>query len=207
MRAVHPLDHTVLATGIGRQPGVVVGDLVVRAHRVAGAEARGAGGRSRGGRAAGQNGGHVGGRQQALDRHRRMQQAPGGHFVGQQLAAVGHQLRQRGQPQAVVAQARIAGLGLAGGAALVDVPRTGGAHRQRQRHGAGFEGLVPQRAFRLGLHGAEARLAAQVGMALVAHGDGAFAKPVPIIESRVTRSASAVSPRPALPTGRCGITR
>ena len=50
--------------------------------------------------------------------------------------------------------------------------------------------------------------AAEVGVAEVgaAHA-GLRARPVPIIESRVTRSARAASSRPSLPIGRCGITR
>ncbi len=36
---------------------------------------------------------------------------------------------------------------------------------------------------------------------------GGSARPVPIIESRVTSLASAASPRPALPAGRSGSTR
>ena len=51
------------------------------------------------------------------------------------------------------------------------------------------------------------RPAAEVGVAEVAHRAGSSGSPVPIIESRVTSSASCSSLKPSVPAGRIGSTR
>ena len=72
----------------------------------------------------------------------------------------------------------------------VDVERAGRAHRAHQRHHARLPCGVKHRLVRLGLDLAEAVHAAHVVHAVHDGAPGVFGNPVPIIESRVTSSAS-----------------
>ena len=65
---------------------------------------------------------------------------------------------------------------------------------------------VEDRLVRFRRDRAEAHLAAEIVRAVHA-ASGSSARPVPIIESRVTRSASCSSLQPSVPAGRCGTTR
>src|ERR1700680_5007629 len=79
----------------------------------------------------------------------------------------------------------------------------GTAHRQD----ATFPLGVKHRLVRLGFDLAEAVHAAHVMNAIHDGAPGVLGKPVPIIESRVTSSASCCSPQPSVPSGRIGSTR
>src|SRR3954467_11626048 len=89
----------------------------------------------------------------------------------------------------------------------IDVPRAQRAgaerHPRRPLPPLGME----DRFVLLGAHGAEAHHAAEILRAVHAAPPGARARPVPIIESRVTRSASRASLQPSVPAGRIGTTR
>ena len=209
MRAVHGGDGAALAARITRQPGVVRHRAAAQTHGVAqrkGGRRPGPGG----GRAAGQHRGHV------LSVQRAWQLEPGTGVGGTGLELAGlqqttfeQQLLQRVDPDLVVAQLRIVGQRLARGPAHVDIPGTGGAHGQRQRQRARFPAGVEEFTHGLGHDAAVPGLTAEIGVAQVGHGaaPGERARPVPIIESRVTSAASCSSFRCPLPTGRCGMTR
>src|ERR1700694_1481382 len=66
---------------------------------------------------------------------------------------------------------------------------------------------MKHRLVRLGLNLAEAVHAAHVVHAVHDGAPGVFGNPVPIIESRVTSSASCGSLQPPVPSGRIGSTR
>ncbi len=70
-----------------------------------------------------------------------------------------------------------------------------------------FPRRVKHRLIRLGLDLAEAVHAAHVVDAVHGASPAARARPVPIMESRVTRLASFSSPHPSVPAGRIGTTR
>ena len=90
----------------------------------------------------------------------------------------------------------------------VDVPAARPRHRQRQRKRAAFPLGVKHRLVRLGLDRAETLDAAHVLRAVhQAVSPGCFGRPVPIMLSRVTRSASCSSLQPSVPSGRIGSTR
>ena len=88
--------------------------------------------------------------------------------------------------------------------ALVDVPVAHRAGRDREAERPLLPSGVENRLVLLGRDRAEAHLPAEI---LRPVHRGGLASPVPIIESRVTSSASAASSRPSLPAGRCGTTR
>src|SRR5262245_31697863 len=82
------------------------------------------------------------------------------------------------------------------------------AHGALHREHAPFPGRVEHRLVRLRLDLAEAVHAAHVVHAVhQATSSGRLAKPVPIIESRVTSCARRVSLQPSVPAGRIGSTR
>src|SRR5262249_23989204 len=90
----------------------------------------------------------------------------------------------------------------------VDVPRAGRAHGAVHRHHAAFPAGMEHRLVLLRLDLAEAVHAAP--LVHTVHGAapcGNWASPVPILESRVTRSASRSSLQPSVPAGRIGRTR
>ena len=89
----------------------------------------------------------------------------------------------------------------------VDVPHAGGVHRERQRDRAALPLGVEHRLVRLRRDRPEALRAAEIVRAVHAALPGASGSPVPIIESRVTRSASFSSLQPSVPAGRIGTTR
>ena len=86
----------------------------------------------------------------------------------------------------------------------VDVPVTQGPDRQRQGKSAGVPGLLKDRLIRFRQDSSMAEPAPHVVNA--GHRCGSIGRPVPIMLSRVTNSASASSSIPALPDGRSGIT-
>src|SRR6266446_566436 len=93
----------------------------------------------------------------------------------------------------------------------VDVERAGCAHRAHHRQYPSFPFSVKHRFVRLGLDLAETIHAAHVVHAVhdgaLDGALGVFGNPVPIIESRVTSSASCCSLQPSVPSGRIGSTR
>ena len=92
-------------------------------------------------------------------------------------------------------------------AAAVDGPLAGVAHGAVDREHAAFPLLVKRRLVRLRLDFAEAVHAAHVMNAVHAGTSfGFFGRPVPIMQSRVTSSASFSSLQPSVPAGRIGST-
>src|SRR3954449_2360913 len=89
----------------------------------------------------------------------------------------------------------------------VDIEGARRAHGTHQRHRARLPFGVKHRLVRLDLDLAEAVHAAHVVHAVHDGAPGVFGKPVPIIESRVTSSASCSSLQPSVPFGRIGSTR
>ena len=150
------------------------------------------------------------GRQRPRHRLGRMQRLAGLDLVCGDQAAFQHQPFEAREPDLVIALAQIL-LGrpvLAGKARHVDVPAAGHSHRQRDREGAPLPFGVKHRLVRLGLHRTGPRDAAHVVRAVhQATSCGCFGKPVPIMLSRVTRSASRSSLQPSVPAGRIGSTR
>ena len=135
-------------------------------------------------------------------------------FAGLQRATLQQQLLQPGEPNLVVAEFAIVGERLARGTAAIDVPETGRAHGKRERQNARFPGSMKQFILGLWVHGPIPVLAAEIGVRAVAHDEtpaagapGSSGRPVPIMESRVTRLPSSRSPRCSDPAGRCGSTR
>src|SRR4051812_29258266 len=90
---------------------------------------------------------------------------------------------------------------------MIDVPGSRVAHGALHREDAAFPGRVEHRLIRLDLDLAEAVHAAHVVNAVHHFTSlGLSGRPVPIIESRVTRSASFSSLQPSVPAGRIGST-
>ena len=83
----------------------------------------------------------------------------------------------------------------------------GHSHRKRKCEGALLPLIMEYRLVHLRLDGAVAVRAAEVLPAVHFKSFGDFGKPVPIIESRVTSSASFSSFQPSVPAGRIGTTR
>src|ERR1039458_2581744 len=123
--------------------------------------------------------------------------------VGDQGALLEQRL-QSGEPYLVVAHRQIFSRWavLAYEARHVDIPAAWGAHGQRQREGALLPVGVEHRLDR-----PKAVQAAHVLRAVHFKSFGCFGNPVPIMESRVTSSASFSSLQPSVPAGRIGMTR
>ena len=201
VHAVHALDDADLAVRVAGQAGVMLYPFGTGADAVAGLESRRAGGTALGRRAPGERRRHI----------RRAQRATLGDAKRDRIGAFGEQLPERREPDLVVAALGVVGQRLARGAAHVDVPCAERAGGERQRQRARLPRGMEQLALRLGHDPAVAGLAAEVGVGDVAHDcaprPGSSARPVPIIESRVTSAARSSSDRSSLPGGRCGITR
>src|ERR1700736_138492 len=89
----------------------------------------------------------------------------------------------------------------------IDVEGAGGAHRAYHRQHAALPFGMKHRLVRLGLDLAETIHAAHVVDAIHDGAPGFFGNPVPIMESRVTSSASCCSLQPSVPWGRIGSTK
>ncbi len=128
--------------------------------------------------------------------------------VAQAQHALGHQqVGQRREPFLVIGKPRVI-LGrqaFAGMARLVEGPAPQRPCRQRHRQRTG----VPFRCKHRSIVGIGAHRAIPEPATHVVHPghDGTLGNPVPIIESRVTSSASAASSQPSVPSGRMGRTR
>src|SRR4051794_27861293 len=98
---------------------------------------------------------------------------------------------------------------LAGVTAHIEVPGPGRAHRKGQTESPALPIRVEPGLVGLRLDRAEAHHAPKILRAI--HEAPTLselsAKPVPIMESRVTRSASASSLQPSVPSGRIGTTK
>ena len=154
--------------------------------------------------------GDVARRQYAFDRFCRMQRMTGGDFVLRHQAAFFQHGLKRRKPDLVIGHRQIFARRtvLTREARHIDIPAARHAHRQRQRKGALFPVAVEDRLVRLRLDRAVAVRAAKVLTAVhFATSFGDFGRPVPIMESRVTRSASFSSLQPSVPAGRMGNTR
>src|SRR5579872_335170 len=95
------------------------------------------------------------------------------------------------------------------GAAAVDRPQPGDAHRPLQRQHPALPRLVEHRLVRLRLDRPETMRAAHV-VDRIGHAptsSGRLARPVPTMLSRVTSVASRSSLQPSVPAGRIGSTR
>src|SRR6202034_1888964 len=89
----------------------------------------------------------------------------------------------------------------------IDIERARGAHGAHHRQDAAFPFGMKHRLVRLRLDLAKAVHAAHVVHTVHDGAPGGFGKPVPIMESRVTSSASCCSLQPSVPSGRIGKTR
>src|ERR1700712_4601666 len=90
---------------------------------------------------------------------------------------------------------------------MVDVPRASVAHGALHRQHAALPGRLEWRVPLFDLDLAEAVHAAHVVNAVHHFAPGLSGSPVPIIESRVTRSASLSSLQPSVPAGGAGAGR
>src|ERR1700720_3745010 len=89
----------------------------------------------------------------------------------------------------------------------IDVECAGRTHRTHHRQYPRFPFAVKHRLVRLRLDLAETIHAAHVVHAIHDGAPGVLGNPVPIMESRVTSSASCCSFQPSVPSGRIGSTR
>src|SRR5262249_28333503 len=89
----------------------------------------------------------------------------------------------------------------------VDLERAAGEHAACQTQHAALPPMVKHRFVLVWLDLAETVRAAHVVHAVHDAAPGVLANPVPIMELRVTRSASCVSLKPSVPAGRIGSTR
>ena len=166
--------------------------------------------RPRRGRAAREHGRHLRGRKHSGDRRRRTQRTPGGQFVRTDQTRRGQQALESAKPDLVIAQLEVVRQRLSRRARHVEIPASGRAHRERERKHPRFPHGVEHLALRLRHDRSEAALPAEIRVADIMHVQtpaALRARPVPIIESRVTNAASASSAHPWVPGGRCGITR
>src|ERR1043166_7765974 len=134
---------------------------------------------------------------------------PGLDFILVDEAALFQQGDKTGEPQLVIAQRKIFGRRtvFAREARHVDVPAAGHAHCEREREGPLFPFVVEDWLVRLGPDRTVSMGAAEILTAVhfgISFGDRA--RPVPIMESRVTRSLSLSSLQPSVPAGRIGST-
>ena len=138
------------------------------------------------------------------------QRMTGFDLLGRHETALDQVLLHPQRPAPVVRRREI-GLrrqGLLGESQIVDMPGAGIAERPLHGEHAPFPAFVKRRLVGLDLDLAEAVHAAHVVDAVHrAISAGERARPVPIIESRVTRSARRSSLQPSVPAGRIGTTR
>src|SRR5215471_2775460 len=183
---------------------------VFRAHSVADLEPRGRRHRPPI-RAAPHNTLHIGEREWAtVQAHAGTQRVASRDLVGFDEAALNEQFHGAQKPSLVVRAGQIDRRRKQFDAIAVhiDSPYTertnGAAHRQH----ATFPSLMKGRLVRLGIDLTEAIHAAHVVNAVhQATSLGLFGKPVPIMQSRVTRLASLASLQPSVSAGRIGTTR
>src|ERR1700730_9477481 len=197
-----------MSTGIARQAGMAWLIDVAGAHAVAGLEFRGC--RRRPLVAAAREGfRRVRRRECALHRFGRMERMTGRELVIADEAELQAQIRKAELPLLVIAAVEIdvRRQRFAGVPADIDVPQAEIAHGAVHGEDTAFPRRVEHRLIRLGLDLAETVHAAHVMDAVHGAAPGAWARPVPIIESRVTRVASFSSLQPAVPAGRIGTTR
>src|SRR6516165_1335981 len=132
-----------------------------------------------------------------------------GDFVRADKALVDQEIFETEQPFLVVGAGEIdmRRQGLAIETGRVDVEGARSPQRAHHRQHAALPFRVEHRLIGLRLDLAKAVHAAHVVHAIHDGAPGVFGKPVPIMESRVTRSASRSSPQPSVPSGRMGSTR
>src|SRR5262249_22235704 len=142
-------------------------------------------------------------------RLRRSQAAPRLDLLPAHQAMRGEQLQQTLAPDLVIAGREVVrGMQrLPRMAGDVDGPESERAAAEVETERALFPFVVEDRLVLLGIDRAEAHHAAEILGAVHAAAPGCNARPVPIIESRVTRSASFSSLQPSVPFGRRGRTR
>src|SRR5690606_35139023 len=119
-----------------------------------------------------------------------------------------------GEPDLIIARSEIGRWrkALAGMPRGIEGPAPGGAHGECECEGPALPFGVEHRFVPFRHHRSEALRAAEVLGAVhegwaSARSAGVSGRPVPIIESRVTRSASISSLQPSVPSGRIGTTR
>src|SRR3984957_4952025 len=208
MAAADRLDDTDFFARVAWEAGVGLGVNVFGAHAVAGLEAGRGFGRAAE-RAARQRVGHVGGGELALERLARAQSMAGFDLIGAGQAELDDEVFQPHRPFPVIGagQINVRRQALDAEAGLVDGPDAGVAHGAVERERAAFPRRVKYRLVRLGLDFAKAVHAAHVVDAVHYETSfGFFGRPVPIMQSRVTRLASLSSLQPSVPEGRIGST-
>src|SRR5579862_3827465 len=206
--AADRLDDPDFFARIARQPGVGLRMDVLGAHAVAGLEAGRGFGRAAE-RTARQCVRHLGGGELAFERLARAQRMAGFDLIGVGQAELDHEVFQPHRPFAVIGagQINVRRQLLDAEAGLVDGPDAGVAHGAVEREGAALPRRVKYRLVRLRLDFAKAVHAAHVVDAVHYETSLAFfGRPVPIMQSRVTRFASFSSLQPSVPAGRIGST-
>ncbi len=155
-------------------------------------------------------------RDDVLRRHRihvgfgRRQHLAGLDFLARNQFAFDHQRLEPCEPDLKIALAEIIRRRtiFAREARHVDVPAAGARHRHRQRKRSALPVAVKHRFVRLGHDGAKPLGPAHVMRTVhQAASPGCFGRPVPIMLSRVTSSASCSALQPSVPLGRIGSTR
>src|SRR5262245_58108008 len=139
-----------------------------------------------------------------------MQRMTGGDLVLCHQAALLQHGLEPGKPDLVIRHRQVftRWAVLARETGHIDIPAAGHTHRHREREGALFPFAVKDRFVRLRLDRTMTVRSAKVLTAVhFAMSFGDFGKPVPIMESRVTSSASFSSLQPSVPSGRMGSTR
>src|SRR6185437_1291382 len=134
----------------------------------------------------------------------------GRDLVRRDHVAVDHRLLERQEPLLVIGAGEIdrGREALAREALRVDVHAAVRAHGAHHGHYAAFPFVMERRLVLFDLDSAEAVHATHVMYAIhFVFSSGAFGTPVPIMESRVTISASCSSLQPSVPAGRIGRTR
>src|SRR6185437_1935413 len=203
------LDDADMAAHVARQPCMRGRMDVPGAHTIAGLELRGRL------RIAPELAAHhdaldVGsGELAALQRLGRRRCVPFGDLILSDKALGDQHVLEPEQPLLVVGARQIdmRGQGLAVEARSIDVEGAGRAHGPHHRQHAAFPPRMEHRLVRLDLDLAETIHAAHVVHAVHDGTPGVFGKPVPIMLSRVTSSASFSSLQPSVPLGRIGSTR
>ena len=161
-------------------------------------------------RSARDHAGYVGSR--GLGRHRicRSERPAGSDLLGGSEAVLDHQIFEANNPQCIIAQREIFGRrnALARLSKGVQGPRATRACGIIERENAPLPLGVKDRLVRLDLHRAEAMHAAHICCAVHrATSSTCLGNPVPIMLSRVTRSARRSSLQPSVAAGRIGTTR
>src|SRR6516164_3458279 len=197
-----------MSTRVARQPRVMFGMHVLGAHLVANLEQGRAGCRPAEWPGAAHHVVAVGGGHRPWRFLERRDRVASLQLLWRGDAVFQHHQLERAGPQPIIAEIEILPRrqAFALEAEGVNVPQICDAGYHVEREGMAFPFLVEDRLVLLRDHGPEAVHAAHVRRAVHLRSFGDLGKPVPIMESRVTSSASFSSLQPSVPAGRIGST-